>query len=79
MKQLLILIVIRKNKYKQVSKISVVSKTIVSIAHRLSTVQDANEIVYIEYGKIKEKGSFNELIELKGAFYNLWIRQKSGS
>lgn len=55
------------------------SKTIVSIAHRLSTVQDANEIVYIEYGKIKEKGSFNELIELKGAFYNLWIRQKSES
>ena len=55
------------------------SKTIVSIAHRLSTVQDANEIVYIEYGKIKEKGSFNELIELKGAFYNLWIHQKSGS
>ena len=55
------------------------SKTIVSIAHRLSTVQDANEIVYIEYGKIKEKGSFNELVELKGAFYNLWIRQKSGS
>lgn len=55
------------------------SKTIVSISHRLSTVQDANEIVYIEYGKIKEKGSFNELIELKGAFYNLWIRQKSGS
>lgn len=55
------------------------SKTIVSIAHRLSTVQDANEIVYIEYGKIKEKGSFNELIELKGAFYNLWIRQKIGS
>ena len=55
------------------------SKTIVSIAHRLSTVQDANEIVYIEYGKIKEKGSFNELIELKGAFYNLWICQKSGS
>ena len=55
------------------------SKTIVSIAHRLSTVQDANEIVYIEYGKIKEKGTFKELIDLKGAFYNLWVRQKSGS
>lgn len=55
------------------------SKTIVSIAHRLSTVQDANEIVYIEYGKIIEKGSFKELIKLKGSFYNLWIRQKSGS
>ena len=55
------------------------SKTIISIAHRLSTVQEADKIVYIEYGKIKEKGSFQELIELKGAFYNLWIRQKSGS
>ena len=55
------------------------SKTIISIAHRLSTVQDANEIVYIEYGKIKEKGSFKELIDLKGAFYNLWVRQKIGS
>ena len=55
------------------------SKTIVSIAHRLSTVQESNKIVYIEYGKIKEKGSFKELIDLKGAFYNLWIRQKSGS
>lgn len=34
------------------------SKTIVSIAHRLSTVQDANKIVYMEYGKIIEKGTF---------------------
>ena len=55
------------------------SKTIVSIAHRLSTVEDANKIVYMEYGKIIEKGSFNELINLKGAFYNLWNNQHSGS
>ena len=55
------------------------SKTIVSIAHRLSTVEDANKIVYMEYGKIIEKGSFNELIHLKGAFYNLWNNQHSGS
>lgn len=55
------------------------SKTIVSIAHRLSTVQDANKIVYMEYGKIKEKGSFEELINSKGAFYNLWSNQQSGS
>ena len=51
------------------------SKTIVSIAHRLSTVQDANKIVYMEYGKIIEKGSFEELISSKGAFYNLWSNQ----
>jgi len=55
------------------------SKTIVSIAHRLSTVQDANKIVYMEYGKIIEKGSFEELINSKGAFYNLWSNQQSGS
>lgn len=55
------------------------SKTIVSIAHRLSTVKDANKIVYMKYGKIIEIGSFDELINLKGAFYNLWNNQHSGS
>jgi len=55
------------------------TKTIVSIAHRLSTVQDANKIVYMEYGKIIENGSFEELIDSKGAFYNLWSNQQSGS
>ena len=55
------------------------SKTIVSIAHRLSTVKDANKIVYMEYGKIIESGSFEELIDSKGAFYNLWSNQQSGS
>ena len=55
------------------------TKTIVSIAHRLSTVQDANKIVYMEYGKIIESGSFEELIDSKGAFYNLWSKQQSGS
>lgn len=55
------------------------TKTIVSIAHRLSTVQDANKIVYMEYGKIIENGSFEELINSKGAFYNLWSNQQSGS
>ena len=55
------------------------TKTIVSIAHRLSTVQDANKIVYMEYGKIIESGSFDKLINSKGAFYNLWSNQQSGS
>ena len=55
------------------------TKTIVSIAHRLSTVRDANKIVYMEYGKIIESGSFEELIDSKGAFYNLWSNQQSGS
>jgi len=33
----------------------------------------------MEYGKIIEIGSFDELINLKGAFYNLWSNQQSGS
>ena len=55
------------------------TKTIVSIAHRLSTVQDGNKTVYMEYGKKIESGSFEELIDSKGAFYNLWSNQQSGS
>ena len=73
-------------RYKDVLSLAVATlaaifivKTIVSIAHRLSTVQDANKIVYMEYGKIIEKGSFEELINSKGAFYNLWSNQQSGS
>lgn len=54
------------------------SKTILSVAHRLSTVEDANIIVYLEYGKMKEIGSFDELIKNKGAFYNLWRQQRDG-
>ncbi len=46
-------------------------KTAVVIAHRLSTVRNADQIVVLDKGKIIEKGTHNELINLKGSYYNL--------
>lgn len=47
------------------------NKTAVVIAHRLSTVKNADQIVVLDKGKIIEKGTHNELINLKGSYYNL--------
>ena len=46
-------------------------KTVVIIAHRLSTVKNAHQIVVLDKGKIVEKGNHNELTKLKGEYYNL--------
>lgn len=46
-------------------------RTVVIIAHRLSTVRNADQIVVLDQGRIIEKGKHEELIELKGAYYNL--------
>ncbi|GFD73645.1 MULTISPECIES: peptidase domain-containing ABC transporter [Tenacibaculum] len=46
-------------------------KTAVVIAHRLSTVKNAHQIVVLEKGKIIEKGNHEELIKLKGSYYHL--------
>lgn len=41
------------------------------VAHRLSTIKNADRIAYVESGHIVEIGSYDELMEKKGAFYNL--------
>jgi ATP-binding cassette subfamily B protein len=41
------------------------------IAHRLNTVQEADTIIMLEHGKIIEKGSHEELMQGKGAYYEL--------
>jgi len=46
-------------------------KTVVVIAHRLSTVQNADQIVVLDKGRIMEKGNHKELIALKGSYYHL--------
>ena len=46
-------------------------RTAVVIAHRLSTVRNANQIVVLEDGKIVELGNHKELISQKGNYYNL--------
>ncbi|OFX41326.1 MAG: ABC transporter ATP-binding protein [Bacteroidetes bacterium GWA2_32_17] len=46
-------------------------KTVVVVAHRLSTVKNADQIIVLENGKIIEKGNHETLTKLKGAYYEL--------
>jgi len=46
-------------------------KTVVVVAHRLSTVKNADNIVVLEKGKIVEQGTHKELTALKGIYYEL--------
>ncbi|WP_111307932.1 peptidase domain-containing ABC transporter [Confluentibacter sediminis] len=46
-------------------------KTVVIIAHRLSTVKNADQIVVVDEGMIIESGNHTELLKQKGAYYNL--------
>jgi len=46
-------------------------KTVFVIAHRLSTVMGADQIVVIDDGKIVEQGTHEQLVRLKGAYYDL--------
>lgn len=47
------------------------NKTVIVVAHRLSTVKKANNIVVLEKGRIVEFGKHDELIERKGYYFNL--------
>lgn len=46
-------------------------RTVVVVAHRLSTVKNANQIVVIDRGRIIETGKHRELIGRQGIYYNL--------
>lgn len=46
-------------------------KTVVVIAHRLSTIRNANQIIVLEKGKVSERGTHDELIAARGAYFNL--------
>ena len=51
-------------------------RTVIIIAHRLSTVRHANHIVVIEQGQLQEKGAHDALIKkTNGIYANLWKAQ----
>ncbi|MFC7734512.1 glucan ABC transporter ATP-binding protein/ permease [Roseomonas sp. GCM10028921] len=60
-------------------KVLMEGRTTFIIAHRLSTIRDADEILVFEQGRIAERGSFEELVELGGRFADLVRTQLSGA
>lgn len=47
------------------------NKTIIVIAHRLSTVVNADKIIYLDNGQMTEEGTHSSLLRKKGSYYNL--------
>ena len=55
------------------------NKTALVIAHRLSTVIDAHQILVMEHGRIVERGTHAELLDLGGRYAQMWELQRSGA
>ena len=51
------------------------NQTIIVVAHRLSTIRDADEIIVMKHGLVAERGSHSELIALNGVYKQLVSRQ----
>ena len=52
-------------------------RSVITIAHRLSTVVDADQIIVLEQGSIVEKGTHDELLNLNGRYAKMWHIQES--
>ena len=52
-------------------------RTVVTNAHRLSTVQKADRILVLENGTVVEAGTHNELLKQNGRYLDLWTLQQS--
>lgn len=52
-------------------------KTLIIIAHKLSHIKDANNIIVLNKGEIVESGAHSQLIELKGRYYDFYKRRSN--
>ncbi len=52
-------------------------RTTLSIAHRLSTVAEADEIIVLDQGKLAERGTHSVLLKRDGLYAEMWARQQS--
>ena len=51
-------------------------RTTLVIAHRLSTVMDADQILVLARGRVVERGTHMQLLELKGEYARMWALQQ---
>lgn len=54
-------------------------RTTIVIAHRLSTIVDADEIVVLDSGLVRERGTHGELLRKQGLYAEMWARQQAES
>jgi ATP-binding cassette subfamily B protein len=66
-----------KNIQLELDEISTDTTTLI-IAHRLSTVQHADQILVMENGQITEQGKHAELLAMGGIYSRMWALQKEG-
>ena len=55
-----------------IARAAVANPPVLVIAHRLSTIRNSDAIIVLDHGKIIERGDHEDLIKLKGTYYQLY-------
>lgn len=61
---------------KAITRLIQGNKTVIMIAHTLSTIKSAEQIIVLDEGKVCETGKHDELIQKKGKYYTMWTAEQ---